>query len=308
MKSVFIGGCQRSGTTLLASIIGSSTKVLTIPEAPFKFDLINSYEKSKKINRSVFSKILRNNERFKIWNSVCVDDNDDINTIDSYFNELIYLYNKTHSTKDDYELWVDHTTENLKYSTTILKYFPNAKFINIIRDGRAASASVLPLDWGPNDIIECAKWWTESICYGLASEKFFKNRVITIKYEDLLINPKDVLKIVFSFLEINFDYSELSTDGFKLPKYTVNQHHKVGQRLDVKSISNWKSTLSDSQINLFQNKTGDLLTCLGYSKINYESIKNLSLASRLLTRLNSLFKRFVKNKISQKKRVKNSYD
>jgi hypothetical protein len=308
MNKVFIGGCQRSGTTLLASLIGSSKNVLTIPEAPFKFDLINSFENNNNLNVGHLNTLISKNDRFRIWNSSCVDINDNINTIEAYFDALIECYNKTHSIKSNYELWVDHTTENLKYSVTILKYFPKAKFINIVRDGRAASASVLPLDWGPNDISECAKWWIESICHGLATEKLLNDKVLSIKYENLLTDPKNILKKVFNFLELDFDYSELSTDGFKLPKYTRKQHHKVGKGLDVKSISNWETTLTDIEIDLFQNKTGDLLTNLGYVPIKFDEIKKQSLVKKIQVRLNSVFRRYIRNKISQKRRIKKSYN
>ena len=308
MNKVFIGGCQRSGTTLLASILGSSENVLTIPEAPFKFDLINAVEKNKNFNVAYLNNLISKNYRFRIWDSACVNIDDNINTIEAYFDTLVDCYNKKHSIKRNYELWIDHTTENLKYSSTILKYFPNAKFINIVRDGRAASASVLPLDWGPNDIYECALWWTESICHGLAAERFLNDRVITIRYEDLLTHPKNVLKNIFDFLQLDFDYSKLSTDGFKLPKYTIKQHHKVGKGLDKKSISNWETTLTDLEIDSFQNKTGDLLTNLGYVPIKFDEIKKQSLVKKIKVRLNSVLRRYIKNKISQKRRIKKSYD
>lgn len=308
MNKVFVGGCQRSGTTLLASILGSSENALAIPEAPFKFDLINAVEKNKSFDVVFLNNLISENYRFRIWDSPCANINDNINSIEAYFDTLVDHYNNKHLIKRNYELWIDHTTENLKYSSTILNYFPDAKFINIVRDGRAASASVLPLDWGPNDIYECAKWWTESICHGLAAERFLRDRVITIRYEDLLTDSKNVLKKVFNFLQLDFDYSNLSTDGFNLPKYTIKQHNKVGKGLDLKSISKWKTTLTDFEIDLFQNKTGDLLTNLGYAHINFDTIKKQSSLKKIKVRLNSTYRRFIKNKISQKKRLNKSFD
>ena len=99
MNKVFIGGCQRSGTTLLASILGSCENVLTIPEAPFKFDLINAVEKNKNFNVVYLNSLLSKNYRFRIWDSACENVDDSIDTIEAYFDTLIDSYNKKHLIK-----------------------------------------------------------------------------------------------------------------------------------------------------------------------------------------------------------------
>ena len=50
----------------------------------------------------------------------------------------------------DFKYWVDHTPVNLKFFMHLVKHYERAKFIHIVRDGRAVASSVIPLEWGPN--------------------------------------------------------------------------------------------------------------------------------------------------------------
>ncbi|MGH2753432.1 MAG: sulfotransferase, partial [Actinomycetota bacterium] len=40
MKPVFIGGCERSGTTMLGAMLGAHPRHLCPPEMPFKIDVL----------------------------------------------------------------------------------------------------------------------------------------------------------------------------------------------------------------------------------------------------------------------------
>jgi hypothetical protein len=42
MKPIFIGGCERSGTTLLGAMLGTHPRYLCVPEMKFKIDVLSS--------------------------------------------------------------------------------------------------------------------------------------------------------------------------------------------------------------------------------------------------------------------------
>ena len=73
--------------------------------------------------------------------------------------------------------------------------FPKAKYIHLLRDGRAVANSVLSLDWGPNTIPVAARSWVKNVSYGLAAESFFNNeKILRVKYENLTLKPIETLK------------------------------------------------------------------------------------------------------------------
>jgi Sulfotransferase family len=70
--------------------------------------------------------------------------------------------------KEEADWWVDHTPTNLRFARLLTAWFPEARFIHIVRDpGRAAS--VMPLNWGPNTITEAALFWKRRMALALTS-------------------------------------------------------------------------------------------------------------------------------------------
>ena len=63
--------------------------------------------------------------------------------------------------------------------------FPNAKFIHIVRDGRAVYRSTKEVDWGYKDVITGAINWNENVRSCMLKAKVFKDIVYTVRYEDL---------------------------------------------------------------------------------------------------------------------------
>ena len=59
----------------------------------------------------------------------------------------------------------------------------NVGFRPLIRNGRAVAASVLPFDWRPNTILKTARFWKDSVNYGLDAETFIPQRVYRVRYE-----------------------------------------------------------------------------------------------------------------------------
>lgn len=267
MNPVFIGGCGRSGTTLLGAILGSHSDCLTIPEFQFKLNIIQACNYKTHLHTDT-NEILKD-KRFKIWRINVDAENlqenlakSAIHTVDFFVKKYAESINSSKSPK----LWIDHTPTNMKYAKTLLEVFPQAKFIHIVRDGRAVASSVMPLDWGPNTITKAASWWVEHMAYGLAAESFLgQDKIIRIKYEDLISEPEETVKNLCSYLDIEYQHSMLEATGFKVPFYTSVQHNLIGKRLDVTRLNDWEKKLASEEIEIFEILTGDFLKHLNYS-------------------------------------------
>jgi hypothetical protein len=68
--------------------------------------------------------------------------------------------------KEAIHSWVEHSPSNSPYFDSLASLFPKARFLHLVRDGRAIAASVMPLDWGSNTIEEAAHGWVEDLAYG----------------------------------------------------------------------------------------------------------------------------------------------
>ncbi|MGJ8582346.1 MAG: sulfotransferase [Psychromonas sp.] len=89
MQCIFIGGADRSGTTMLASLLSKIKDSVVTPESLFKTDIPFEYP----ISTSVYLDKVSNDQRFKRWNT-------DINSMqqkhyhsyDQVYQDILSLY------------------------------------------------------------------------------------------------------------------------------------------------------------------------------------------------------------------------
>lgn len=308
MQPVFIGGCARSGTTLLGAMLGTHSKCLATPES--KFNLL-SYkaclrEKDRADPKLAYKKII-NYWSFKVWDieppPVSGLESMDWNSHAELILWLVKLYGRKVG-RPKAEIWVDHTPYNTIEATTLLTIFPEAKIIHLVRDGRAVASSVMKLDWGPNVVNEAAHWWIEKIAHGLAIESTLgKKSVIRIRYEDLLCKPKDVLQEICCFLQIEYEPEMISASGFRVPNYTSNQHALVGKGLDLQRLRAWESELTPRQIEIFESLTANFLTCMGYDLLFGVQARRASFGERMLLVVKEVVWREVVNWFRRRRRI-----
>lgn len=174
MRPIFIGGCERSGTTLLGAMLGSHSSCLCVPEMKFKTEMLEFADNgvNNAVDPAYALEKLAHRSNFKIWGL-------SLGQIAAPGKALagrelvewtVAAYGQKVG-KTDPTIWIDHTPANIKYAWTLFQAFPDAYMVHLIRDGRAVAASLLPLDWGPNEIDSAAHYWAEALAYGLADRK-----------------------------------------------------------------------------------------------------------------------------------------
>jgi len=300
MRPIFIGGCDRSGTTLLGSMLGGAENCVATPESQFKTAVLPYCRKKDGTVdvRLAYRRIVKH-WRFKLWRLRKSDYNWVIEKSFSY-SELIRNLVKAYAIKNgkaDASVWIDHTPNNLQHAKTLLDFFPEAKFIHIVRDGRAVAASVIPLDWGPNTIMYAAHWWVERVAFGLAAESFLgPQHVIRVRYEDILRKPEDSLRWLCNLLDIEYNPEMLEGKGFTPPQYTRRQHKLIGKKPDPMRLEAWKTTLSPRDVEIFEALTGDFLVYLGYKPLYGAIAKGPSRKERILSNVLEFLKKRVVNR------------
>jgi len=269
MMPVFIGGCPRSGTTLLGAMLGSHSRCVLTPESEFTvYPLASRFvQNGKRLSESTIDEAL-GTWRFRAWD-ISVAKSELTSLFDSvslapFIEYLVEAYARKHgSYPADY--WIDHTPQNITWTSTRLKQFPNAKFIHLVRDGRAVAASIMKLIFGANTPKVAADYWKSSLAFGLAAEGALpKDRILRVKYETLVRDTQETLEKVCDFCGFDFEREMLSGTGFQVPKYARKQHRLVAGLPRADRIDGWKRELKPRQVQLFEYHTADLLLHLGY--------------------------------------------
>ena len=88
--------------------------------------------------------------------------------------------------------WVETTPLNIAQAERILKIFPNALFINMVRDPRDVIASLLTKNWGPTTALEGIEWIQKRLIDAHHALRTIPvKQQITIALEDLAINNRE---------------------------------------------------------------------------------------------------------------------
>lgn len=183
---------------------------------------------------------------------------------------------------------------------SLIKFFPTAKFVHIIRDSRGVASSVIPLDWGPNDAGEAADWWLQKVSFGFSAEICNPSNVVHVKYEEIIQDPETTLKNLCKKIGIEFIDEMLTGDNSFLPDYTKKQHSLVGNLPQKNQIDSWKQKLSTEEIKIIELKTGPVLSNLG-CEVNHFGKWKLSFKQKTLLSLQRIWKELYA-KIKFKKR------
>ena len=84
---------------------------------------------------------------------------------------------------------------------TILELFPDARFVHIVRDGRAAAVSATQKGWLAFDA--GLRWWQGCVDRGSAfGRRLPPNRYFELRYEDLVADDVGAARELFAFLDI----------------------------------------------------------------------------------------------------------
>ena len=97
--------------------------------------------------------------------------------------------------------WGEKTPEHLAHLERLAGWFPNGRFINVIRDGREVAASLKALRWGPRTATAGALRWERELRAGRrAGLRLGPERYAELRLEDLVADPERELRRICAFL------------------------------------------------------------------------------------------------------------
>lgn len=295
MRPIFVGGCPRSGTTLLGALLGAHSRVVCVPEAPFKFRLLRALDRDDgTVLPADVSEVLEASYKFRLWgvapeavadpgNGVAEDASGASERIRyrEALQRLVRRYARERG-EDAVDVWVDHTPYNVRYARRMLDAFPEGRLVHLVRDGRGVAASILPLDFGPSTILDAAKQWSAWLGYGLAAEQWDPERVRRLSFEDLVRSPEETLSGLRDWLGLEPEGPGGATE-YDVPRFTRDHHALVTREPDPQRAAGWRRSLSSRQIESYEAVTQDLLSYLGYELMHGDEARLPSTPERALS-------------------------
>lgn len=271
LTPVFIAGCDRSGTTMLGDILGAGSNSFSAPESQWVHDLLMMMHVSAFASSLEAARWLKAHFRFAVWGTGKTDEElaallDMGNarvSIENILSDYLQCNGKDPASAP---IWCDHTPDNFKRYNLIKNCFPEAKFIHIVRDGRAVFQSIKTLNWGPNNAYMGSRYWVERLQQAIAVEMAEGSNCLVVRYEDFLRKPEEQLRRICDFSGVEYSESMLDGGGVILPEFTLGQHKLVGKRPDASRAETWRAALTQTEISEFEGYdwTRVLMKSYGY--------------------------------------------
>lgn len=266
---VFIVGAGRSGTTLLRLMLDAHPSFALPPETHFVVALTARRLRLQQRPEIALDRVLAH-PRFALWGL----DGDLIRAVAadrppadlaSLFRIIFETYAEAHGKPR----WGDKTPGYVEHLPLLAQMFPDARFIHIIRDGRAVATSVASKPWGPPTAVSAAWWWRGCVRQGRRDGALLGPRYLEVRYEALVADPIGVLSTVCRHLGTDYDPAMLDywrTASERLPAGTTEPGRPHERTLLPPTTSpNRFMTLPERERRAVEHACRPLLSELGYN-------------------------------------------
>lgn len=263
-RYAFLVGAPRSGTTWLQLLLSQNENVATSQETHLFTSFLaplekawNSYDgNSRKIGLQA---VMGSPEFYELLRQIAQ------NVMDRIGNTPILL---------------EKTPAHVRSAELILKLFPEALFIHVIRDPRAVVNSLIKAGetwgnkWASTDVEKNAKLWKNDVLQGRRISDM-THRYFEIKYEVLLRDGEKSLAALFRFLGIEVTLDDCRTyleecslgrlqKGLSKAPWRLEEEPKGFYRSG--RIDAWKEELPTRSVRKIEDIGGNLLSDLGYER------------------------------------------
>ena len=142
--------------------------------------------------------------------------------------------------KKDEHYFGDSTPVNMMHADQIHQLFPEARFINVIRDGRDVAVSISKERWGPNDPYEALSWWANRVYRSaVALRKVDPACVLQFRITDLIVHEREKSYAdLLNFLKL--EESEVLSQYFA-EQVTPEKLHSGRWRTEVKDSARFNA-------------------------------------------------------------------
>lgn len=165
--------------------------------------------------------------------------------------------------------------------------FSNVKFIVLVRDPRDTFASMKKspqmMNYLPNDFYDSPvnspdlveiyhepyKYWARVYSQlGIVSEEL-KEKVLVVKYEDMLDMPKETIEKVCEFLNIDFVDQMIepfcrNISNASVVSMSYSDYHAKNFVVKSRAVGRWQKELSDEELNRLMDESREIAINYGY--------------------------------------------
>ncbi|XP_053950549.1 protein-tyrosine sulfotransferase isoform X1 [Anastrepha ludens] len=258
MPLIFIGGVPRSGTTLMRAMLdahpdvrcGQETRVI-----PRILQLRSHWMKSEKESMRLMEAGITKEVMNSAIAQFCLE------IIAKHGEPAPRLCNKDPLT--------------LKMGSYVIELFPNAKFLFMVRDGRATVHSIISrhvtiTGFDLTSYRQCMRKWNGAIeVMHNQCKEIGKERCMMVYYEQLVLHPEEWMRKILKFLDVPWNDAVLHHEEFinkpnGVPLSKVERSSdQVIKPVNLEAMSKWVGNIPENVVRDMAD-IAPMLSILGY--------------------------------------------
>ncbi len=183
---IFNVGARRSGTYWLQRIVCAHPSVAEVPSETYVFShgiapLMERFQHEERGSQEV-GRVYADRERLlAAIRGLC----------DTVFGEFAQAGERHVA---------ERTPWHVHHLPLIAEVYADARFVHIVRDGRDVVRSVVAQPWPPHTVPEAAEEWRAAVEAGRAAAPLLGDRLLEVRYEDLLADPVPAIERLYTHL------------------------------------------------------------------------------------------------------------
>ncbi|MFC5183905.1 sulfotransferase family protein [Actinomadura harenae] len=272
-RPVFVFGCPRSGTTLLQLMLHSHPRIAIPAETRFvlpaytgrcDFGDLTDRERRRRLAEWITG---RRASKFADLGLDAPAVAEEITDGPPTLGSALGIVFRAYARRFDSARWGDKRPSYSKHVPALLRMFPDAQFVHLVRDGRDCVASLREMPWYKLDVHHAIAAWREAVDIGRrTADRLGPDGYHELRYEDLVADPAGKLAGLCRFLGEEFDPA--MTEPRHIAELTVppqkKWHSRTRTAVSSGRVGSWRTRLEPWEIGLAEAAFGDRLTAHGY--------------------------------------------
>lgn len=270
----FIVGSGRSGTTLLRMMLCSHSRISIPPETWYLIPLLERFSIDRPLTAAEIesaASIITSHYR---WPDLKLDAQEFRRELSRLtepdLRDVAEIVHRWHMRVEGKARWGDKTPVYVGILPELAMMFPGSRFIFLVRDGRDVAKSFQAAQWVSRWLHQNTREWIGALeCEQRWTDSQLRQRILQIRYEDLVLETEATLRQVCHFIGEEFEPQMLAWQGHvdeRIPARESGIHRKLKLRIDPKGVSRWKREMSAREIFVCEAFMGAHLTRMGYER------------------------------------------
>lgn len=286
---VFVVGAPRSGTTLLAAMLGAHSRIACGPETQLfskrrprgLAEAVTDEHWPRRAARLVATLDVAGQRVIDLYGIDEAELWDALASREPRVAAMLEALTATLADREGKPRWAEKTPNHLLHLARIRSEWPRARIVRIVRDPRDVAESMRKLPAASDSALANAVLWAQ---WHAASRGFFARDPLafTLRYEDLVREPEARLRELCEFLSEEFEPAMLDTSasGRAVSSPAEAWKREVLQPIDPARTELWKRRTDASRAAAIA-----WLCAEGIAELGYEPGPRPSAPRRLLLAL-----------------------